>query len=290
MTATGESFTKKKLELTVTLGTGTFGAQVGSTVTLKDLRMFADISAPCGESMGALHLRVYGLTQSMMNQLTVIGPINQVKEKNEVLLAAGDDSGLTSVFQGTIFSAWADYSSAPDVPFNIIAYVGMGLAIKPVDALSYVGSANVADIMKTIAGGANLAFVNDGVSVQLVNPYFPGTALQQIKSCAYAAQINYKIEFGKLTIWPKGGVVAADGIPLIAPETGMVGYPALSSQGMTVKSEFTPKVVLGGEIQVKSSLPMANGKFNVFNYVHNLSSEAPGGPWFTTIDCYPQNI
>ena len=286
-----DSFTKKKLALTITLGTGTFGAQVGSTVTLTDLRMFADISSPCGESMGALHLRVFGLTQSMMNQLTVIGPFGQVKEKNEVLLEAGDDaSGMTTVFQGTIFSAFADYSGAPDVPFNIIAYVGVGLAIKPVVASSYPGSADVAFIMKTIATNANMAFVNEGVSVQIATPYFPGTALQQIRACARAAQINHKIEFNKLTIWPKGRAVSGDGTPLIAPETGMVGYPALSSQGMTVKTLFTPKIVLGGAIQVKSSLPMATGTFNVFNYTHNLSSEAPGGPWFTTVDCYPQNI
>jgi len=283
-----DSFSKKKLELTITLGTGTFGAQVGSTVTLSDLRMFADISAPCGESMGALHLRVFGLTQSMMNQMTVIGPFGQVKEKNEVLLSAGDDSGMTVVFQGTIFSAWADYSGAPEVPFNVIAYVGMGLAVKPVNALSYPGSADASDIMKTIAESAGLGFVNSGVSVQLSNPYFPGTAWQQLKACARAAQINYKIEFGKLTIWPKGAAVTGSEIPLIAPETGMVGYPAMSSQGLTVKSLFTPHIVLGGEIQLKSSL--GQGAFNVFNYIHNLSSEAPGGPWFTTIDCYPQNI
>ena len=286
-----ESFTKKRLELTITLGTGTFGAQVGSTVTLSGLRMFADMSSPCGDSMGALHLRVYGLTQSMMNQLTVIGPINQIKERNEVLLAAGDANGMSNVFEGTIFSAWADYSGAPEVPFNIIAYMGIGLLIKPVWASSYpAGVADVAEIMKKLAGDAGFTFVNDGVSVQLSNPYFSGTALQQIRACARAAEISHKIEGKELTIWGKGKAISFAEIPLIAPETGMVGYPSLSSQGMTVKSEFTPKIVLGGAINVKSSLPMANGTFNVFNYVHNLSSEAPGGPWFTTIDCYPQNI
>ena len=285
-----DSFTKKKLDLTVTLGTGTFGAQVGSTVTLSDLRMFADISAPCGESMGALHLRVFGLTQDMMNQLTVIGPINQLKLKNEVLLAAGDANGMSTAFKGTIYSAWADYSSAPEVPFNIIAYVGIGLLIKPVNASSYPGAANVADIMKKLADDAGLAFVNDGISIQLSNPYFPGTALQQIRACARASQINHKIENDTLTIWPKGRAISSADVPLIAPETGMIGYPALSSQGMTVRTEYTPNVVMGGAVQVKSSLQMASGKFNVFNYVHNLSSEAPGGPWFTTIDCYPQNI
>jgi hypothetical protein len=240
--------------------------------------------------MGAIQLRVLGLTKSMMNQLTVIGPINQVKPKNEVLLAAGDENGMTSVFQGTIFSAWADYGGMPDVPFNIIAYAGLGLAVKPMNASSYPGTASVADIMSKIAANAGLAFLNSGVATQLINPYFSGAALQQIKACARAAKINHKIEFGKLTIWPQGQAITGGEVPLISPETGMVGYPALSSQGMTVKTLFVPNIILGGAIQVKSSLQMANGNFNVFNYVHNLSSEVPGGPWFTTIDCYPQNI
>lgn len=281
------SFTQKKLELTIQLGTGTFGEQAGSTVTLAGLRMFADISSPCGESMGAAHIRVFGLTQSMMNQLTVIGPINQIKPKNQVQLAAGDTTGMSVVFSGTIYTAWADYSSAPDVMFNIIAYIGGDIALKPVSALSYPGSASASDIMKTIAQNAGLTFVNDGVSAQLANQYLPGTAWQQIKACAIAANINFKVEFGTLTIWPKTSAITAS-VPVISPDTGMVGYPALSSQGMTVKTTFNPNIVLGGQISVESSLPMATGTFNVFNYVHNLSSEAPGGPWFTTIDCYPQ--
>jgi hypothetical protein len=291
MTNPTESFTKKKLDLTITLGTGTFGADVGSTVTLTDLRMFADITSPCGESMGALSLRVLGLSQSMMNQLTVIGPINQVKEKNKILLAAGDDHGTATVFNGTIFSAWADYSAAPDVTLNIIAYAGLEVAVKPVEASSYPVTADAADILEKIAYDAGLDFVNDNVSVQLTNPYYPGTARRQILACVRDSQINHKIENNTLTIWNKGTAISNADVVLIAPETGMVGYPALSSQGMTLKSLFIPKLILGGAIQVKSSMmPKANGEFIVSKYNHNLSSEAPGGPWFTTVDCYPINI
>lgn len=281
------SFTQKKLDLTIQLGTGTFGEQVGSTVTLSGLRMFADIASPCGESMGAAHIRVHGLTQSMMNQLTVIGPINQLKPKNQVILSAGDADVMSTAFSGTIYTAWADYSAAPEVVFNIIAYIGMTLAMKPVNALSYPGSADVVKIMSTIAQNANLDFINDGVSgIILSNQYLPGTAWQQIKACAAAAYINFKVENNALTIWPKDKSLS-NGAPVISPDNGMVGYPALSSQGMTVKTLYNQNVVLGGNIKVESSLNVANGTFIVFNYTHSLSSEAPGGPWFTTIDCRP---
>lgn len=283
-----KSFTQKSLELTITLGTGSFGEQQGDTVVLSGLRMFADLSSPCGESMGAAHIRVYGMSQSMMNQLTSIGPIAQWKAGNQVRLAAGDEFGMSTAFSGVIFTAWADYSAAPEVPFNIIAYAGFEASLK-MSATSYTGATSVADIMKSLAQSVSLDFVNHGVTTQLSSPYFSGDILSQIRACAAASRINYKIEMGALIIWPQGTPVPSP-IPVISADTGMIGYPALSSQGMTVKAQYLPTVVLGGQVEVQSSLKMASGKFNVFNYVHNLSCLVPNGPWMTSVDCYPLEV
>ncbi|NKI68966.1 hypothetical protein GN109_06000 [Collimonas pratensis] len=281
------SFTKKRLDLTITLGEGAFGDTVGDTVTLSGLRMTASAVSPGGETMGALQLRVFGLPQTMMNQLTTIGQVNRaIRTKNSILLAAGDDeSGMQTVFQGTIFDAWADYGSAPEVAFNIIGYAGLDAAVKPVNALSFKGSADVAQIMSGLADTMGLTFENNGVSAQLSNPYFPGTALTQVKSCARAANILFVIDRGTLAIWPRGASRAGE-IPMISPETGMVGYPAPSSKGMTVHMIFNWNIRQGGDVLVQSSIPMATGKFHVFNVSHELSSEMPGGPWFTTMECF----
>ena len=279
-------FTKKRLDLTITLGTGAFGETVGDTVTLTGLRMLADIANAGGESMGVLQLRVFGLRQEMMNKLTSIGTINPaIKAKNVIRIDAGDDdNGMHYVFQGNIFDAWADYNAAPDAVFNVIAYDGMKDALKPVSAISFKGSTDVSTIMSGIAKTMGLAFEDAGVSVKLSNPYFPGTALMQVRSCAKAADINYNIDRGTLIIWPKKSSRVGE-IPLISPDTGMVGYPSLSSKGMTVRTMFNPKVQLGRDVQIKSSVPMASGKWNVSNVSHALSCEMPGGPWFTTFQC-----
>lgn len=281
------TFAEKTLELTVTLGEGEFGATSGATVTLSGLRMSADVANPGGESMGALQMRVWGMGQEMMNRLTTIGQVNRaIRTKNSVLLAAGDlGGGLNAVFQGTIFDAWADYNSAPDVAFNIIAYAGLDAAVTPVDALSFKGAADVAQIMSTIAGAMGLAFENNGVTVQLSNPYFSGTSLMQVKACARAANIRYVIDRGTLAIWPKDGGREGS-LPLISAETGMVGYPALSSKGMTVRTVFNPDIIFGGDVQVDSEIPMACGQFRVFNLAHSLACLMPDGPWFTTLECY----
>ncbi len=280
------TFTDKKIDLTITLGTGTFGESIGDTFALSNLRIYADLSASCGESMGALQLRVFGLTQSMMSQLTRIGLIGQAKPRNTVLLSAGDSTAMYTIFEGTIYEAWADYNAAPEVVFNIIAYVGMDLALKPVNATSIQGTADVGDIMKAFASSAGLAFNNFGVNTKLSNPYFPGTLWTQIKQCALAAGINYEIGFGALSIWPQNGNTSTGNIPVISPQTGMVGYPSLSSQGITIRSVFNQNIKQGGLVQIESSI--ITGTFNVFKLQHSLSSQAPGGPFFTIFDCTPQ--
>lgn len=277
----------KKLELTVRLGSGEFGADLGDTVTLSDFRMAADIQAPGGASMGVCQIRVWGLRQELMNKLTTIGQINRAfRVKNAISLAAGDDeNGMQVVFQGTIYDAWANYDSAPDVAFNILAYAGFDLAVKPVGATSYKGPTDAAEIFKSLAAESDLTFENNGVSVSLSNPYLSGSTLDKIRKLATAANVYFQIDRGTLAIWPKDASRSKT-VPEISPQTGMIGYPALSSKGMTVRMLFNWNITLGGNVKVKSSIPMACGTFRVFNLSHSLSCLTPDGPWMTTMDCY----
>lgn len=282
------SYVRRAINVTITLGTGQFGDTLGNTVTLTGLRVLASIAAAGGDAQGQLQLRIYGLPISMINQLTTIGPIaTQIRSKNTVLVAAGDvGSALTTVFEGTIDTAYGDFQGAPDVALNINALSALAAAVKPVGANSWKGSVDVAVIMETLADTMGFVFENNGVTAQLSNPYFPGTALAQVKACAKAANIRYSTDLGTLAIWPKNGFREGD-IPIISKETGMVGYPLFSSNGMSVHSIFIPNIKGGSKVTVQSTLSVANGTWIVGNVVHNLESERPGGAWFTQLACYP---
>src|SRR6478736_1983952 len=259
------SFTEKKIELTITLGSGQFGADAGDTVTISNARILVDTANPGGESMGSAQIRVYGLTQELMNQLTTIGQINRaIRIKNTVAVAAGDDTGMQLVFFGVIVDAWADYNSSPDVPFVIMSNSGLDVAIKPVGATSYKGSVSVQQIMSDLAAEGGMAFENNGVDAQLFNSYFPGTTLNKIRSCARAANVEYVIDRGTLAIWPLGQSRQGE-IPLISVDSGLVGYPTLSSKGMSLQCVFNQNVRIGADINVESFIPMANGQWHVFN-------------------------
>lgn len=278
------AFARKQISLTIALGTGQFGDTGFNTVTLTGLRIKSEIQQFGGDAMPQVQLRVYGLPPSMINQLTAIGPINSaVLFHNSVLIAAGDEgSALTTIYSGTIWQAWGDFNQMPDTALNIAGVGGLAVSLKPIAASSYPGSADVGTIMQQLATTAGLNFVNNGVSVQLSNPYFPGTALAQIRECADAADINFTIDTGTLQIWPKGG--ARNGsTTTISTATGMVGYPTFSSNGVMVTTIFNPSVVIGGLIQIQSSIPAATGQWIATQISHSLESETPDGQWFTHI-------
>jgi hypothetical protein len=279
------SFAEKQIQLTIQLGTGQFGNTGANTVTLSGLRIKAEIQQFGGDAMPQVQLLVYGLPPSMINQLTTIGPINSaVMYQNSVLIAAGDSgAALTTVYSGGIWQAWGDYNQAPDVALNISAVGGLAASLKPVGATSYPGSADVGAIMQSLASLAGLSFMNHGVSVQLSNPYFPGTAIAQIRECAQAANIYFTIENGALEIWPKGGARTIPTTPIISVQTGMVGYPTFSSNGLMVTTMFNPSLKIGGQFQVKSSIAPANGTYVATQISHSLESITPEGQWFTHI-------
>ena len=279
------SYVHRKIDLTFTLGTGTFGESGADTVTLSGLRVAANITKAGGTSMGAAQIRVYGLTESKMNQLSTLGLLVTEVRRNTVSVSAGDDvSGMSLVFEGTINDGFVDFAGAPDVAFNISAFVGLFDAIKPVPPRTYRGSADAAVIMADIAAQMGFAFENSGVSgILLSNPYFPGTAREQARRYAQAADINWLLDNRTLAIWPKGAA-RGDQVPLVSPETGMVGYPAYTSQGVRVTTLYNPALAHGGKVEVRSSLKAACGMWVIQTLDYNLESETPGGAWFSSFE------
>lgn len=277
------SFVRRVIEITITLGEGRFGDIPGNQVTLKHHRCQIDIAANGGLSQGMMQARIYGLPLSMINQLTTIGPImTQLRSANTIQIDAGNEGEtLTTVYIGSINTAWGDFQSSPDVALNVIAYSALDAAIKPYNPTSYSGGVDAAVILKKLADAAGYSFEGNNVHVIINNPYYGGTILDQIKSAAQAAGINYDITNKKLSIWTKFGY--RDGVvPTVSPESGLVGYPVFSSQGILIQTEFLPSVIIGGQITLKGSqIPMANGTWNVYQLGHSISAELPGGPWFS---------
>lgn len=260
-----------------------FNGTQADTVDLNGLRVSAVVTKTGAYSQGNGQIRIYGMHLSMMNQLSTLGQSLSVQRRNTVELSAGPAGGvLALVHEGTIRNSWIDFDSAPDVSFCIDSFSAGYTAMKPVPATSYKGSVDVAVVLAGLAKLAGMGFENNGVSVILSNPYFPGTALDQIHSAVRAANISFIIDSRTLIIWPKGG--SRNGlIPLISPDTGLVSYPRFDPQGIVLRTLFNPGVNYGQQIQVQSEMTPACGKWVVYGIAYDLESQTPGGSWFMDI-------
>jgi hypothetical protein len=300
-----QSFIQRLIECTITLTPdqktsqpNKFAGTGSDTITLSGFRTSVRIENSGGVNCNAT-VAVYGLAPSLMNQLSTLGMIFDMVQKNNITISAGDaQSGLTPVFTGTIAAAFADYNGSPNVPMHFECRTGLMAGILPVPVSSFQASTDVATIMSGLAAQVPAGFENNGVTIQLPPSYFPGTIRDQIRAVAEHAHINAEILPGSggqqvLAIWPIGGARNSTGpVPLISKETGMILSPSFAPNGYAVvKNLFNPQIAFGGVVHITSTaIPQANRDWVVNRMSLALDSLVPKGRWDQTLVCYPKGF
>lgn len=279
------TFVKRAIDLTFALGEGNLGDSSGNAVKLSGLRVTSEILKPGGGSMGTATLQAFGMTFDQMKQFSTLGQRPTTQRRNQLTIEAGEDGGtMSTVFIGNITNAWFDGASPGNPAFQVLAHVAGFDAVNPAQPTSFKGSANVADILSSLATKAGKSFENNGVNVQLSNTYYTGSVRDQIIAAIRDAGCQWNgMDNNVLAIWPTGQARNAQAV-LISKTSGMEGYPSFTSQGIIVKSLFNPSVGFGSPIQVQSNdVPAANGTWNVFSVSYNLDARMPRGKWSMTI-------
>lgn len=283
------SFARRLIDITIQLASGTFTESGTDTVTLSGLRVSTRITKAGGASMGMSQISIYGMTLSMMNQLSTLGMKLQIIPKNTIIVKAGDSSSsMAIVFYGSIASAYADFQAAPQNVFQIQAFVLAPQASIPAVATSFNGPADVPTMMEGFAKAMGLTFENSGVTSQLSYPYYSGSIRNQALQCVQDAQIAWNGgDNGVLAIWPKNGVRGGSNTPVVSAETGMVGYPTYSDYGLLIKSLFNPSIVYGAMIKIITIIKIdIVEEWAVYSLDYELDSQVPNGSWFMTIGAY----
>lgn len=309
------SFTRRIINVTFKLAdaNGSFDAAGNNSLTVKNLRSRATIQSTQGGPsafLSQLSLQIWGMKNEDMASMSTLGLTQGIytnsNEQTQLIVQAGDQNGMVTVFSGVIYAAHVDYNQQPEVPLIIYASATQGLQLTQLAPSSYKGSFDVATMLQGICASAGLTLVNHNVTAKLAHHCASGSAHNQIVDICQASGTCWGISpDGKtLTIWPMGEMVD-DSQPIeLSPGQGMVGYPEYSVQGINVVSEFNPNIMYGKRITVQSSTPKpspksaaalaikasgggantpigASGTFYVNEVVHDLSCNLPDGPWYT---------
>lgn len=283
---TNTSFTAKKIEVRVTLGKGMFGAELGNTKIISGLRTICGIEKPGQPGKNQASLKIYGMLQSDMNSMSPSEGGALAKQKNIVQIFVGDDeNGMALAFVGDITEAWSVYRSPPDLYFHIRAITGYYPSLSLAAPKSYKGATSVVSIMSQLAADMGYAFENRNVSETLSSPYLSGSAMQQAKMVADAANLEFGFDDDTLFIAPRNAARkgSTQSVPLISASTGMREYPIFGKKGLSVATLYNPDLKLGGLVKVESVVPNCNGVWRINGLRHELESERPGAHWFTKI-------
>lgn len=278
------SFSQKIISVTISLANGNFGSG-GNSSTITGLRTSAKINNTGGPQQSTMELSIYGLSLSDVNQLTTFGSQYLQQYKNTISVSAGsDEDGMTTVFQGLIYSAYFDGQAEPQSCLRIQAQQGGYWAAKPIMPISFQGPIAVSTVAQQLAGTMGLTLENNGVTAMLSNPYFAGDAMSALQSLSEHAGFDYLIDKGTLAITAPGQSRSGDP-PLISADTGMVTYPLMVSNTIVARALFNPAVKYNGNVTIQSDLTPACGTFNVQHLEYDLEGNVPHGKWFMTVTC-----
>lgn len=301
------AFVERALSFVFTKADGSAFANGAKTITIPPGNMASiRVSGAGMPGMGGLQATVWGLTQDVMNQLSLLGVRVTLQPRNlvRVLAMNADGTNSSTAFYGGIRTCYPDFNGQPNPFLSFQAYSGMDIAALPPISQGYNGQADLITVLQSICDTVGYTLENNGVSgVSLASSYHWGSPRDALVAIRQAmaprgVEIDIPTENGTtVAVWYIAKARGGANIPLVsagdanAPGT-LIGYPTYTEFGIDFRCVYTPGIRRGGQVQVQSSLPSATGLWNLYGFAHALDAQIPSGKWETMAQAnrsgYPQ--
>lgn len=271
------SFTKKAIEVRLQLSSGSFGSG-GDVKIIRGLPVQANVDKVAAPDINKASIKIWGMNLDDMARLTTLSFRPLETPRNIIEIFAGDenDATLAKVFSGEITLAFANFSAAPDITFDISAMTGsypMQIALAPT---SVKDSEPLANVIAKLADAAGYSFRNEGVSASLKNAVLSGSPMEQIYSAARQAGARVIIDDDVIILLPKDKPRLGSAV-LLADDSGLIGYPSFNNTGIVCRCIYNPNLQIGGSVKINSVVPKAGGEWMIIKLSHNLTAYNPQG-------------
>lgn len=279
----------------------------GPGIDLSSMHIQFHTFAPDTDSPGQAVIRVWNLSENTANQIQ--------KEFNHVILQAGYvDPGPALIFSGTITQTKKGAESAIDSYIDIFAadldqFYTNTLVSKTLAAGSTTKDHVAAIIQAGQASGAQQGAIPDSLGTGGTLPrgkVLFGMAREQMNNVAVSTSTSWFVENGKVNMVEDTGYLPGD-IVVINSQTGMLGVPEQTNQGIEVKCLLNPNIKIGTRVQlnnadivnnqVNQNVPQnatnlianksADGVYRVLVKEH--SGDNRGNDWTSSLVCLSQD-
>ena len=282
-------FKERVIEITFSFNDGSQPIVINSdieTVTFAGFRSRVSVEKVQGGLQGAAEGTIHGINEDIANRLTSIGYIRALNKQNGVKIAAGaKGETLSLIYEGYIDQCWYTINQ-PTLELHFISFSALQVALECVGATSYKGDTSVSLVLKDLSKEAGLNYIElTPVNKVIDSPYLDGSTWDKIKKIANSTKTGYRLEGKNLIVFDENKTFKKEPDKTISKDSGLIGYPSLSSNGLHFKTLFDPSIYILEPVKFDSSMKVLNGsKWNPTKIFHELESNTPGGEWFTYID------
>lgn len=202
--------------------------------------------------------------------LTETSPYNLNRTPKTVTVRAGRESyGTSVIYVGNVIKVIV--SQPPDITVTLKCLTG-NFYKGNVLSINQPASATLNQITNQIAYQLNLAPYFQATDKNVGNYQFGGGALNQVELLGQSGQVNAFIDDNTLIV--KNAFIPLTGVlTILSSETGMIGIPEFTEQGIKVKFLLDNKTRLGGGLRIISTqYPAANGDYVIYKLGFQIAS------------------
>lgn len=254
----------------------------GRLKTYEGLAMTASGTKYANANQNECEVKITNLDQATRDfLLTETSPFNKNKKRKILTVEAGRVStGYSLVFAGDITNAVG--AQPPDITMSLKAATG-DYAKGVIIARSQPAVAPLRNIAAKVAADLGLALVFEATPKQISNYTYTGSAVKQVEHLGVMGRVNAYID-DKTLVVKNFNAALERRIRDVNLDSGMIGIPEFTEQGIKVKMLFDNTTTLGGGLRVTSKLnPAANGIYTVFKLGFELASRDT--PWYYIAEC-----
>ena len=280
-----KSFTRKQIRV----GMALYKDEQKRTLVYEGIETHVSIEKPGEPDQNKATVEMYNLSMDAMRDMTTLSFRPLQTKKNLIVIFAGDETnGMSQCFAGEIDTAYADFSGAPTIKMHIEAAAGSYPSLKASPPIAVKGAQSAASLIEQFAKESGYSFRNNGVTASVKNAVLNGSPIQKARTVAGMVGCELLIDDNVIKIQPFDKGLDEGNAVLMSKDSGMLGYPTFTSEGISLKCLYNPDLQLGGMIEVDTVVPGAKGSWKITKLSHSLVANAvSAGDWFSSIEASP---
>lgn len=241
------------------------GQDSGDAIDLSELRFRFNVRRGDLQTPNSARIRVYNVSKQTAQRIE--------REFSRLVLQAGYPGNYGIIFDGTVKQVRRGRESQTDTYLDITAADGDSAYNFAVVNTTLAAGSTPADHVAAACTAMNPYGVSQGYLPDLPKNPLPrgkvmfGMAREFMRWTARTCQTVWSIQDGKVIMVPETSYMPGE-IPVITSETGMVGLPEQTQNGITIKMLLNPSVKIGRLIWID------NASVQRYEYSLNVGQQA----------------